>query len=68
LPRRRVDVDDHNAAVPAEDMVHPEDVAQAVRLRLTTSTGWLVPELVLKPRAARSPKNGVRLATARAGW
>lgn len=40
------------AAVPAAQMVQPEDVAEAVRFLLLTSASCLVPEIVLNRRGA----------------
>lgn len=41
-----------DSAVPQEEMVSPDDVAEAVRFLLRTSTWCLVPEIVLNRRGA----------------
>jgi NAD(P)-dependent dehydrogenase (short-subunit alcohol dehydrogenase family) len=43
-----------DSGLPASDMIHPDDVAEAVRFLLRTSTWCLVPEMVLNRRGAVS--------------
>jgi NAD(P)-dependent dehydrogenase (short-subunit alcohol dehydrogenase family) len=39
-------------SIPAEDMIHPEDIAEGVRLLLRVSPACVIPELVFERRGA----------------